>query len=313
MAFCFLVKCDFPKLPDAGQGRKPHKLNYMIMVGSPEEERQAEILIKSIREYGGEYSSEPVVLVCSQPSFSPGKNIAKKVQKIINLEMDDSLRKFPFSDKVFACAQVEGMVDNLTDWLMWLNPDALMFSPPGKIPADSGKWVSIRPVHVKNIGSPCNSPINRYWQNIYIKTGVDTTRLWPVESFVDDQMLRPYYNSGCMAFRPEKRILRTWKEVYASMLRDKSTYAFYSSDDYSSIFFHQAVLSSVIISRAGKERINILPPSYSYPLVLQNNVSPGHRIDSVPGISIVLCGGYENLGLLRIAEPFKSWVVSNVK
>jgi hypothetical protein len=77
-----------------------------------------------------------------------------------------------------------------------------MVAPPIELMADKNSWVSIRPVHIKNIGISCDDPITDYWEKIYQKSKVDTNTVWCVESYVDNKILRPYYNSGCI-FRPD--------------------------------------------------------------------------------------------------------------
>ncbi len=298
---------------DKDQSALKYPLMYMIMIATPEEEKLANGLIESIKEFGGSYSVEPVVVVLSDTAKTRGESLKGKVMALVELEMNETLRRFPFSDKVYACAQIEKMMESRTDWLVWLNPDALVVAPPSEILAGNDSWVSLRPVHIKNIGIDSSVPLNEFWKKIYRFAAVDTNSLWSVESYVDNKILSPYYNSGCMAFRPEKGILREWERVYESMLIDKDIYSFYSSDSYGAFFFHQAVLSAVVTAKAGKSRINILPPSYGYPLLLQNNDDFINKKNSVTELKVILCGSYDNLKWLRPEEPYNTWILKNIQ
>jgi hypothetical protein len=288
-------------------------MTFMIMISSPNEEKAAGFLIKSLRTYGGVYSSAPVILVISDSTKVQGKTLTNEVEKIINLKIDERLRQFPFTDKVYACAEVEQMVADKTDWLVWLNPDVLILAPPTAITADKDAWASLRPVHIQNVGCYADAPVPEYWKRIYKVTGLDTDKVWTVNSLVDNKKIRGYFNSGFMAFNPAKGILREWKNAYVKLLSDTANYSFYTSDQNFAIFCHQAVLSSVVMAKAGKQGVNILPASYGYPLGLQDQEGFINKIDSASNLVAVITGGYGNLKKIKISDSLKSWLETNIK
>lgn len=289
------------------------EMTYVIMINSLEEEKRAEILINSIRAYGGNYSSMPVILVVSDSTQTQGSSLKGKVQEIITLKMNERFRQFPFSDKVYACAQVEEMVAGKTNWLVWINPDALMVAPPTAITANSNAWAALRPVHIQNIGDIAGAPISDYWKKIYEVAGLDTNKIWSVESYVDNKKLNGYFNSGCMAFNPSKGIFRTWKNDYEKLLLDSVNYAYYTSNPSYSFFCHQAVLSAVVMAKIDKEKINMLPPSFGYPLHLQQQENFNNKIRYFSEMVIVLEQNYLKANQIDIQEPFRSWIDANVK
>jgi len=306
LTFIHMLHLNNNALCQTSDVKENNALTYLIMINSEEQEHQAEFLISSIRRFGGIYSAMPVIVVNSDPARFTCSSLVNKANLIVNLEMPESLRVFPFADKVYACAQVEKMVAGKTDWLLWINPDGLMVAPPVEIFSDTGAWASLRPVHIQNVGIGQSQAIPEYWKKIYAMTDVDTNSLWLIESFVDNKQLKPYYNSGCMAFRPEKGILSQWKSAFETMLNNKAIYSTYSNDQYGSFFFHQAVLSAIIISKAGKERINILPPSYGYPLSLQNRQDFLQKMHYIDEMKVILCEDYQNLQYLIIGETYSS-------
>jgi hypothetical protein len=284
----------------------------MIMINSPYEEQTADILIKSIRAYGGVYSSAPIILVISDSTKVQGKSLMNEVEKIVNLKIDEKLRQFPFTDKVYACAEVEELVADKTNWLVWLNPDILILAPPTAITANNDAWASLRPVHIQNIGCDADAPIPEYWQKIYRAAGLDTNEIWAVNSLVDNKKIRGYFNSGFMAFNPAKGILREWKNDYLKLLADPADYTYFTSNKNYAIFCHQAVLSAVVMTKAGKSQVNILPASYGYPLGLQNQPGFINKINSASDLVSVITAGYNNLKEIKISEPLKSWLKANI-
>jgi hypothetical protein len=60
-------------------------------------------------------SPVPVVIVLADTLRTKGESLKGIVMDIVKLKMNESLRGFPFSDKVYACAQVEKIMENLTE------------------------------------------------------------------------------------------------------------------------------------------------------------------------------------------------------
>jgi len=175
------------------QIQEKYPVTYMIMIDSPEQEQQANVLIKSINTFGRCNSPAPIVIVLADTIRTKGESLKGRIMEIVKLEMNESLRRFPFSDKVYACAQVEKIMENRAEWLVWLNPDALMVAPPIEIMTDKNAWASLRPVHIKNVGLSCTEPVTDYWKIIYQQSKVDTNSVWCVESFVDKNILMSKY------------------------------------------------------------------------------------------------------------------------
>ncbi|RPJ85186.1 MAG: hypothetical protein EHM13_01865, partial [Acidobacteria bacterium] len=169
------------------------------------------------------------------------------------------------------------MEENQAEWLVWLNPEMLVLAEPSELagPLDAG--AQLRPVHHRNVGSLAAEPIDEFWQGVYKVAGVDASQVWTVESFVDRQTIRAYYNSGFMAYRPSKGVFRAWKASFESLLADPALLARVCPDDQHKFFVHQAILSAVTVGRLKEDQIKILPPAYGYPLLLHRSVAADRR------------------------------------
>lgn len=311
----FLIALTLSSLAIAQAGPPQTKcpMIYMIMISSRAEESKASLLVKSIRAFGGVYNAASIVIVNANPAVTRGESLAGDALEIVDLQMDARLRSFPFSSKVYACAQVEEMVAHKTRWLVWLNPDALVVAPPAAIVAHDDAWACLRPVHLKNIGDLADAPISDYWQRIYGVAGLDPAKAWSVESYVDKKRIRGYFNSGCMAFDPARGILRAWKAAYERLLFDPVNFTFYTSDSAYAIFCHQAVLSAVVMAKAGPDKVNLLPPSFGYPLHLQGEEGFDRKADSLRQTVILLYQDRRDFDRIGTPEPYKSWLAANLR
>ena len=68
-----------------------------------------------------------------------------------------------------------------------------------------------------------------------------------MKTHVDGNTIRPYFNAGHLAVRPEKRLLRKWSETFLELYKAPEFQRFYADGRYR-IFMHQAVLSGVILA-----------------------------------------------------------------
>jgi len=104
--------------------------------------------------------------------------------------------------------------------LIRMSPDSLIIRLPVLLGLDASCDVAARPVHVKNIGLLDGEPLDHYWRQVYQVTGAGGTR-GTVESFVEQQPLRPYYNSHALAVKPEAGLFRRRLQCFERLVGDR--------------------------------------------------------------------------------------------
>jgi hypothetical protein len=282
----------------------------IILLESPEQIKAARILVDSLRSFGGEMSK---ALILFFKAYEGLPDIDGEIIETSILEMDERLKKFPLAAKVYACAQAEKMYGNEYDSLIWMNPETLVIKPP-KLLDLSGKYdLAIRPVHIRNVGSPAGSKMDEYWQAIYDSIGIgDCHRT--VESFVDGQKLRAYYNTHVFSVNPKLGLLSLWREHFEKMALDETFQSGPCCDILHKIFLHQAVLSVLIEKIISNDRLLILSPDYSYPYNLQDKI-PSERQSKILNELTVMV--YEQRSIkpdemkdIGVEEPLRSWLVN---
>ncbi len=287
-----------------------HPVRYLTVVNSKEEAHQANLLISSLRRFGGRLGENCAVWLFLtdmklSKDFSDGRDIT-----LFPLEIDPDFRHYPLVEKVFACAQAEEMTGTEDRSLVWLNLDCLIINPPVLFELDGHYDAAFRPVHIRNVGSLASEPLDVYWQTVYQMVGIDRVP-YTVESFVDTQIIRPYFNTHCFSINPKKGILKSWRECFTKLLLDKEFQTFSCQDDLHQIFLHQVVLSALVTKSVEQKRICLLPPGYSYPLHLQEKLPVSKRAKS---LNQLVCLVYEDTTLLDgidIQEPVISWLRNN--
>ncbi|MBN1260552.1 MAG: hypothetical protein JXB35_07715 [Anaerolineae bacterium] len=287
---------------------------FVVLTGSSQDQHQARLLIESLRAFGGPLHDTPVWIVQRAADLATFLFSDLPGVDTLLLEPDDALPRYFFASKVLACAQVEKRAaQQAVRSLVWMNPYGLILNPPMLLALDTTCDAAFRPVHIKNIGCPIAAPIDGFWKAVYDEVGLADSGL-AVESYLDAQRIRPYYNSHLFAIDPGRGILRTWLEHFKRLVSDAAFQGAYCQDTTHQVFLHQAVLSALLTQQIPPTRLRSLPPDYSYPLHFHHQL-PADR--QAATLNRLICPVFEEpfrypetLNGLAVDEPLASWLAA---
>jgi len=290
------------------------RLAFLVMVHNSVEERDAALLIDSIRAFAGDAAGAPIYAVLADPAQT-GMLLKSKGARTLDLEIDSRFRAYPFADKVWASEQVEKLAEKEADILVWVNPESLVVAPLRELDLAPGQDAAFRPVHVQNVGLAFGTAPDAFWGGIWKATGLSLDGAFPVESFLEGKKIHAYFNSGFFAVRTRCGIMRAWREKFEKLLLDDEFQREACPDEAHKIFLHQAVLSA-IVSGLGRDRIRLLPPTYSYPLNFQAQLPPERRAKNLNSLVHVLTVGSLRdarwMDNLPVEEPLRSWLLERL-
>ena len=279
---------------------------FFTLVGSQHGARNAVRLIDSLRSFGGPLSQSPVWVFDAQPQNDPWTSIAPNV-RAVPLAPEDQCRSYIFSAKVHACAQAESLAEGKFQSLVWLSTDSLILNPPTLFCLEGDHDAAFRTVHIKNIGSLAREPLDSFWEAVYRTVGLDDAP-FTLASFVDEQIIRPYFNSHSFALNPSIGLCRRWLHLFKEMVSDKSFQSGPCADELHQVFLHQAILSTLVSKHLSEEQIRFLPPEYSYPLHFHQQV-PAQSRPSL--LNDLVCAVYESdleIDEIAVQDPLRSWL-----
>ncbi len=284
---------------------------FLTMVHSPAEKIGAKLLIQSLRQFGGEMSQCPFWLFESDMVHGSCADLIPRNVEVFPLEANDATKHYIFSGKVSACHQAEKMASTATRSMIWMDTNCMVVQPPLLFDLDDSFDAAVRPVHIRNVGLTREDPIDQYWRGIYSAVGVDDLP-GGVDSFVDGQHLRPYFNSHSFAVNPALGLMCKWSEKFESLVNDRDFQERACKDDLHQIFLFQAILSALLATSIPSERLRILPTPYNYPYNLHGRVPAGKRAQS---LNELVCFTYEDRTIqpdgvtdIQIHEPLRSWL-----
>ena len=136
-----------------------------------------------------------------------------------------------------------------------------------------------------------------------------------VQSFVDQRVLRAYYNSHAFSVNPALGILSRWLEHFQALVCDAIFQQAACQDAPHQIFLFQALLSALITKEVDHRRLYILPPQYNYPFNLHDRMPAEHRAGV---LNDVVTFAYEDRSLnpaeitdIMVEEPLRSWLAAH--
>lgn len=271
----------------------------------------ARILIGSIRAFGGELSKCPIWVFEVDPVNVSCSSLEGDDNHIFTLEVPEILRNYYYGDKVFACAQAEMMAKTTVQCLIVLATENLIIRPPMMFDLTDDHDVSVRPVHIKNVGLSVDEPVDDYWRGVYAVVGVDDV-VPTVESFVDQKQIRAYFNSAAFSVNPAMGLLSQWIEYFQELVSDDEYQDATCQDAWHKVFLHQAVLSALVQGELTAGRAKILPPDYIYPYNLHMSIQIERRAKLLNELTSIY---YEDRLLnpdqindILVQEPLRSWL-----
>ena len=244
---------------------------------------QVKTLEMSLRRFGGEINHSRFLVYDVLGEGIPEDFTFLEDVEVRKLNVPAGIRNYLFASKVSAMAQAEADHPDHSQTLVWIDPACLILKPPRAYGLDENTDAAFRPVHIQNIGLKVGDPLDDYWKRIYRACGVDEINT-TVDSFVDGQTLRAYFNTHAFSIQPAIGLMNLWLEVFTRLVLDRDFQASCCQDIRHQVFLFQAILSTLLVKKLAHDRLRILPPSYNYPYNLQSSIPMEKRISSMENL-----------------------------
>jgi hypothetical protein len=250
--------------------------------------RNALVLVESIRTFGGQFADAPVWIYTPGNLLKTQENLVKQFVSLgAEVRSSDTPRDshdVPYAGKVFAAAHAEASAKGAVSILVWMDEDTVVLMEPRELLLARGKSLGYRPVMHRNIGSLYSEKPDALWTRVYAKLAVPESAVFPMKTVADGKTIRPYFNAGLLAVRPERGLLRKWAEAFSTLYRDPVLADICEKDERARIFLHQAALSGAIMKNLERGEMAALPDSYNYPLFFEEAYAADKTFDTLDGV-----------------------------
>jgi hypothetical protein len=257
------------------------EMAFACLAGTEAQARQSLLLVQSLRAFGGSLAASPMMALVPVAGVLDAEidaGLRACDVDVVPFAVPEALEEMPLSERAASAAQAEIAAQDVARLLVWLDSDTLILREPSglRIPAEAR--IGCRPVDLCLIGSPWEEEPDAFWKAIYAGCGVEPDRVFPVNTMVEGEAIRAYFNAGCLVVRPQARLLRRW---LAAILSLEGREKFRALTGRQKLFFHQAVLAGTLLAALRREEIAVLPPTVNYPLHLHHRVPADRRPTSL--------------------------------
>jgi hypothetical protein len=238
--------------------------------------------------------------------------------RLVALELPADARGYPYAYKAYAAAQAEALVADSAGTLIWLDAESLVAAPPLALVLDPQHTVAVRPVFLRNaIGLAPDQSADAFWAAILADNRLEAARLPVVETEVDRQKVRAYFNCQVVPVRPGLGLFREWARQMSVRLADADYQRQACAEGLHRVFLHQAVLSAIIVARTNPEQWRWLPRECGYPLHLHARLPEAQRAWRLADLSVVL---HENvieqpgaLDGIEVSEELRAFLAGSLR
>lgn len=259
-------------------------------------------MVDSLRTLGGEFSDSQVWVFHPAQLRDLGWLQQGHGVRTIGVAIDEPYRAFPLGYKPFVAEIAEKMRPPEMDTFVWLDFASVFLRPPVLFALDPSVDITLRPVHIRNVGSPLSEPPDAYWSEIYRVAGLETPPTMCVDPFAEPGPIRPYFNCSQYSVSASLNLYGWWRDCFEALLRNERFRARACADQTHRIFLHQAIFSALVLKLIPWNRIRMLPPTYGYPLHLQKELAAVNR--TKPATEVVSALTYGDMP--HSGQPFFS-------
>ncbi len=257
----------------------------------PDELVRLRVLVESLRTFGGRYRDAPVwayvadeLLDSPSESLEAAKGLGAEVRRI---RIPDAVAWYLLVRKVFAGAHAEAEAAGKATILARLDPDTIFVDEPDEYVLPKGKSLGWRPVFHRNIGPLFDEPLDEYWRRAYEVMGVREETVFPMVTPADEDVIRPYFQAGCVVVRPERGILKHWEESLVLLAGDPVIKEICQKDPSKRLFTFQAALTGAVLNTLDRGEMVAFSDRINYPLFFREMFGAKKDFHDITGVATV--------------------------
>ncbi len=262
---------------------------FAVHADSPDDFDAIAILAESLRTFGGAHRSSSLRIYIRDDRIPPDN---PRILSLLN-RFEADLRVIPppdpatlffrYAGKVYAAARAEQDAGS-SGILVWMDPDTVILKEPSAFELPDTASLGYRPVMHRNIGSPCSESPDAFWKTIYELLSIPDDRLFSMTTVADSEMIRPYINAGLCVVRPERGLLRHWRDAFRTLAGNPFLRETSAHEPLRRIFLHQAGLAGAAMLALPRSEWLELPPTYNYPILFDRAFRSLQTFNALEGV-----------------------------
>ena len=228
------------------------------------------ILVESLRTFGGNLKDAPVLIYVTKDVMKSKSNILKAL-KSMNTEIFISsipteASEFPLADWVYTAARIEKECESKAHIVAFIGTDTVILQEPEEYILQENMAFGYRPVFHRNINPHFSQPLDAFWKRAYDLMKINESDVFPMITPADGDTIRPYFQAGCLVFRPEKHLMRMWLENFELLYLDTEINSLCIEDPVKRRFTFQVALTGAVLNTLDQSEMIEFSERINYPI-----------------------------------------------
>ncbi len=235
-------------------------------------EKQALLLVRSLRRFGGALASLPVYSFAPREGrgVAPGTAAMLRDLGVVHVEepLNTSHPDYPLANKPRVCSWAERNLDH--EVLAWFDSDQLVFNEPRELRLAPGEDAAVQPEPVLGIGAGPGDPLYPAWTALLSRHEIDEPYF--TRTVIDEKEIVGYWNTGLVAVRRSAGIFARWEEIFEANWQEE----IWSKEGDQRFFTEQ--MSFGLSLMAKRARVRTLSRDHNYHIVIHDELPEAARI-----------------------------------
>ncbi|SYZ73624.1 exported hypothetical protein [Candidatus Zixiibacteriota bacterium] len=259
---------------------------------------------ESRRHFAGSFNDCPFWIYLPDSLLS-GTDKLPTTETAMNIEFiectaPEKTADYFFGGKPYAAAKCETRAKDLTNVVVWLDPDTIFLDEPADFVLPEKICLKYRPVMHKNIGLLFSDSLDQYWSRVYELLSVPESTLFPMTTAAGGEIIRPYFNAGLLVLNPRCGLLAKWADYFDTLIGDSLIANLCRQDKRKNIFLFQVALTADILNSIGRDKMEELSDRYNYPIFFNIMFGASKPFDSIDSVITIRHEGF-------FSKPFPDW------
>lgn len=244
------------------------KVGIFFIVEPGRLEYQVEILVKSLRLYGG--ISDELPVYCFQPRKSG--RLAKRTLQLFDeynvvfekVNLNKKFFFYPLANKILTGKYFEKEYGSRFDRIIFFDSDFLIQGPI-ELLLTLPKEIGLTPEFVSTWAIRDGAHPGPMWQIVLDQLLLQSKDFWKTTSSVHQQSILAYYNGGLICTQPKVQLFQKWMGSFEKVMSDLRILGLDHNEFY---FLEMGSLAGTVVKQLDKKQVQELPLEVNFPLEL---------------------------------------------
>ena len=297
------------------KNNKADRIAIMTSFTDHQQKRLVDALIKSVREFGGEYADCPIFVGLPDRADFPYDSLKRKGVTLINIKADKKVGDYLFAFKALVASEVEKREKNNFNTLVWFDPGVIVLGDLKDLDLQKVKGSAVlRTVSLNNnIGLTRKDALNEYWGRIYKETGLEFEEVPYTRTIIDQVETKAYLNCQVYSIDPKLGLLEKWGDLLKKLILDEEYQSKNCVGFRQRIFLHQAIFTGIVLSNISWDQIKKMPLRSNYPVSHHKRINSLLQVKSLDDVNVAV---YDErwsrdsnwIKILPTSEHLKKWL-----